>query len=350
MNKNEFKNDYRSRILIKDKYSLLLENKATSKKFLIKISSLLSKFTTSIQIINRTTLSDMLKQKGFLSKVRLFNYFSMRTFLLIEASKLIYYFYKSYNKKEFNESEYDSISKCSNSAAKIFLNFFFGRVFNYYTPYATTSFIVADFMSKYGAYLQSNNFKFDIESNSSNSGKTIYLKKMINSAFFSDILLKNMLFIDLDQVSFQKFILSYGIVNILHMLFNDNKKLYSFGNLAITYFNSKYLKVFFAFFLISKFSNFLGLIGFDCFNLHTTDGLIMTTTLFAIKNIYYLPCLSLLFIFNPYSLYIFSSAKNSLEEEVIEKEYRKKNYLRRLIIRTKFMFLNLFFFSKNLYF
>jgi hypothetical protein len=355
--KNEFKNDFRSRLNIKG-YSLLLEHNNFRKKTAIKLSNNMSVITNTIQVINNLKFIDYFKAKNFGSKIRLFNNTALKAFILYEIFFLGKVFIQSSsNKCELNfmkrlkenyfASTTPSYKEASNSIAKILVTFYLGRLINIYSPKLLFGFIFGDILFKYFSYYESfldtNKKQVNIFENK--------LKKLLALNNIDSLPFRNLKVVEFQECTLQKMLVVYSVVKMLHLNFNDNRKFYNMQNvLKIQYLNTKHLKVFFSLYFLGKLSNWFGLIGVPTLDLHNTEGLGMTMiTLFGLNKFYLLGFLPI-FLFNPYSLFIYSSIKNHLNEEYMKNTYYSKSRMQRIKVMTTFFAINMFFYSKAIYY
>lgn len=366
--KKDFKNDFRARLNVKN-YSLLLEHNNFRKKTAIKLSNNITKLSSTIQIINNLTIWDMLKIKGFSSKIRFFNSIAIKGFLVYEVyylGKIVFHNLNINNNYLNIDSKsicngFDSnknFHKASDSIFKLLTIFYLGRLVNFYTPKVLTSFIFADFIFKYFSFADKNNIRTEENKNDNNlsyknliSIINIKLKNLLSYNVVTNLPFTNIRIIDYEEFTLQKMLVVYSLVKMLHLNFNDNKKFYKASNtISIQYINTKHLKMFFSLYFLGKLSNWFGLMGVSTLDLHSTEGIVITAASLLAINKFYLIGFVPIFLFNPYSLFIYSSVKNHLNEEYMKNSYYSKNRLERIKIMALFFGINMFFYSKKIYF
>lgn len=351
--KKLFNNSYRSRMNIKD-YSLLLEHMSGKKRLAIKISNSLTLISDAIQVINRLKILDYLKLNHFGTKIRFFNHISIRLFLIFEAfcigKTLISLkddFYSSY--KSYKDINFDKYKDIPDSIFKISSIYFIGRLFNFYSPKLLFTFILIDLSMKYISKKEKN-----MLANINNNSSTYLTVQNNSNDYFQYLALKNnnilnisnLKLIEFEDIQLSKLLLSYSIIKTLDLLIKDNLK----TAYKIPIFNTKHLKVFLILYAIGKFTNWLGLLGYSSVDFHTTEGLIISLCNLIAINKYYLLGFFPLYLFNFYSLFIYSSTKNRLNENYLNENYYVKNRIERYYIMLKFHLINMYFYSRKIYY
>lgn len=351
INQKEYTNKFRMKINFGGT-SLLLENDNFRKKTLLKLSNLRSQFKKDYFLSNRLKFSNKL----FGTRIRKLNYLLMISMYISEGMNM--FSILKLNKEKIADKEFKNIFSFlnyQNNIINISSLFLFGNYLNYTNPKMFLTILTSTFIFKsIGAF---QNIYIDSTDEEKKNLKGFINNKFpkIFKIFFIDdyFQIPNLKFIDCNEITITKQILSFATVCSLNIFLKSNLKSYTFSNmnLKIPYFNSKHLKMFLWLFVIGKISSFFGHLGYFTLDLLTIEGLMLIFTNLSIINPFYIPPMLIFFIFNPYSMFIFSSTKNNFEDnDTTLNEYKKKGYYERFKIRFKFLALNLFLFSKKIYF
>ncbi len=346
----EYTNKFRMRINFEGS-SLLMETDNFRKKTLLKLSNLRSEFLKDYFLSNNLKFSN----KIFGTKLRKINYLLMISLYISEGLCMFYILKSNFNKNLIaDQNDKFSELKYQNSIVNVSSLYLLGNYINFIRPKTLFGILFSTFMFKSIGTIQNT-----YENSSSQEKKKIEdfverfnFSKVFKKLFMNDLFkIPNLKMIDCNEITIAKQFISFSTVCCLNLFLKSNLKTYNLSNLNIPFFNTKHLKMFLWLFVIGKLSNFFGHLGFYSLDLFTLEGIFLLLSKLLIINPYYVAPMICFFICNPYSLFIFSPTKNNFDDnDTIANEYKKKGYLERFKIRIKFLTLNLFFYTKKIYF
>lgn len=156
------------------------------------------------------------------------------------------------------------------------------------------------------------------------------------------------------QNPFVLLILSTAFIKFLNNFLIDKQKSNTLGfkrtNIKILFLNSKHILISLNILLLCRFTQFLDILGCHSFNLITNEGLICLIVAILVTRITLIIPLGIIWLYNPYSLYIYFSAKNSINEENLDFYHKRKSYYQRINTFIRFSFYNMYFQINNIYF
>lgn len=335
--KQEFKNTYRQRINIKGE-SLLLENDNYRKRLVIKIVNSVRDYKKQSVLMKSLTFQKM----NVLQKL---NFLIISGYIIYESSNLITSIHtlsphiKVHKKDKYMESADMTITSISNSLFKIYSIYKVGNFINFLFPNRLFYISIFQFMVPYIIRQICNSSYF-----SQPQSSTKFLISSFNSFSSESLILSSDLY--------NQTLLSFSIVLLLDRLLLSKVKYTNlkFLPFQVKYFNTKNPKMLLSLFFISKITKYLSLLGLSSIDISSFESIVTGSfCVFLVKKSLLLS-ISLWFMFNPYSYFIFSSTKNSLNEDIINRDYKNRSRLEKVNIYLYFMLINLFLYSKDVYF
>ena len=411
-NKNQSINNTDNRILYRQRLEikgnlLTLENSNYRKSLSISISNTINNLSAVSKHVKYMKIINIANNKIFPTNLMKLNHIIFSFFIIFSTAKILFCFINKYNNNNNNyfnnqnnllyntkfdigypyiqalKKEFDNIEYYNNPnyILQVFLLFKMFKYVNFMMPKRTFFLFLFNILlintlnnkSLFDKYVF-NRFKdvegidncyYFINKNDSEINEEISKFHMLlnkadieaqiklDSNYLKNKrkdLLYSLIQVDNPSIQYTKCIFALGLIGLLNSFVSDNSKYFNLSNIKIKYFNSKNIKIFTILFVVSKVCNSLNSFGLDVINISSLEGIIFSSITLASFKPSYILSFGMYFLFNPYSLLVFSNAKNSINEELIDYEYKKKDVLNKFLIRAKFMLLNLIAYSKDIYF